>query len=222
MQKNILVSKIIERLEHVRRELGIKTIYEFAKLIDIPRPNYNNWVNHPQKYKVRKKTLKAICQIIDCDVEWLIDGQGKPPACLRPKNSSIKNPVRIPIIGRVPAGPPDLINETIIGYEYESDPKLKDCFCLKVKGDSMRPTLQPGDTVFFKLGGNIEDGDVIIVNDPFGETMIKRYRVNEKGEELLQSDNPEYAPIKNPGEFLEYRIVGKVVAARRKLNLSMG
>lgn len=47
---------------------------------------------------------------------------------------------------------------------------------LEVEGDSMRPTLLPGDRVLVRLGARPRAGDVVAVVDPRppGRTVIKR------------------------------------------------
>lgn len=55
-----------------------------------------------------------------------------------------------------------------------------------------------------------------MVNNEFGDSMIKRYRVKPDGEVGLFSDNPEYPSFK-PNEH--YRILGKVLLAWRKIKV---
>ncbi len=67
----------------------------------------------------------------------------------------------------------------------------------------MIPTISPGDYVVYLPDVPIENGDLIIVNDERGRSMLRRYR-EKNGEKILLSDNPQYAPIK-PND--RYRIV---------------
>lgn len=55
-----------------------------------------------------------------------------------------------------------------------------------------------------------------MVNNEFGESMIKRYRVKPDGEVWLTSDNPEYPSFK-PNE--QYRIIGRAFLSWRKNKL---
>ncbi len=120
----------------------------------------------------------------------------------------------IPVIGRVPAGFPENVSEEVI--EYISLPSAPaGAYALVVKGDSMSPGIRDGDYVLFIPNGDYRNGDVIVVNNEFGDSMIKRYRLKD-GEVWLFSDNPEYPSFK-PNE--QYRIIGKVVKAWREIKI---
>ena len=71
------------------------------------------------------------------------------------------------------------------------------------------------DYVLFINDGEIKNGDVVVVNNEWGESMIKRFRLKD-GEPYLVSDNPEY-PGFRPNEY--YRIIGKVIGVWRKIKV---
>ena len=71
-------------------------------------------------------------------------------------------------------------------------------FRLEVRGESMRPTLEPGDWVVATAGGRIKKGDVVVVSMPDrpGFEIVKRV-TGAPGEEglgfgvwRLTGDNP--------------------------------
>lgn len=78
----------------------------------------------------------------------------------------------------------------------------------------MEPNIKHDDYVLFVINQEIQAGDVVIINNEWGETMVKRYQI--KGDEqFLISDNPEFPTFKANDH---YRIVGKVIDVWRKVN----
>lgn len=126
---------------------------------------------------------------------------------------------RIPIIGRVAAGSPITAEENIEGT-IVIDPsfldKTKDCFALKVKGDSMiNAGIFEGDLVIVNPQTNVSTDDIIVarIDD---EVTVKRY-FSKSGEIKLIPENNNYSSILiNPTN--EFTIIGKVTGVVRWLN----
>jgi len=57
--------------------------------------------------------------------------------------------------------------------------------------DSIEPTSMNGEHVIFTLDYTLESGDVVIVKDEYGDSMVKRYK-GKDGEQYLISDNSRY------------------------------
>ncbi|MGB9721462.1 MAG: transcriptional repressor LexA [bacterium] len=120
-------------------------------------------------------------------------------------------PKKMPIVGRVAAGSPELAFEEIEGY---FNPLIwQDCFLLKVKGDSMiNAHIYEGDLVVVRPDKTADDGDIIVANVE-GETTIKRLkRIN--GNFVLKPENDTYSTIEKP-----FEIIGKVVGVVRDVSL---
>jgi len=118
-------------------------------------------------------------------------------------------PKSIPIVGRVTAGLPELAFEEVEGSFTIS--QWRDCFLLKVKGDSMiNAHIYDGDMVVVKPVRNALDNEIIVANVG-DETTIKRLR--RIGKELvLQPENDAYPIIRE-----EFEVIGKVIGVIRKL-----
>lgn len=198
-----------DRLKKFRQQKGL-TQLDLARTLKISQ-GYISSVERNQKAP-GKELLIALKRYYNLNINWLLTGEGEmfesPP---------IKNliPVRvIPVLGRVPAGIPDIVEENVI--EYIRCPEApENSYAVIAKGESMAPTIRDGDYIIFTFGGNIVSGDIIIVNNEWGETMLKRYREKE-GKVFLTSDNPEYPTI-TPNEH--YKIIGKVVAVWRRIKI---
>ena len=129
-----------------------------------------------------------------------------------------RSAVRIPVLGRVPAGGPREAIEEVEG-ELLLDPGLVgegDVFSLRVKGDSMTGAhIRDGDHVIVRSQDSAEDGEIVVaVID--GEATVKRFR-RWKGKVRLEAANPAYPPIVVPVGAPSSRIAGKVVGVYRKL-----
>ena len=86
----------------------------------------------------------------------------------------------------------------------------------RIEGDSMAPTLMPGDQVSVDRKAEIAAGDIVVARHPFKKnvTMIKRVReVEENGLYFLISDNSEGSTdSRSFGSVSKKLIMGKVVA----------
>ena len=126
--------------------------------------------------------------------------------------------VRIPVLGRVPAGGPREAVEEVEG-EMLLDPGLAgdgEVFFLRVSGDSMTGAhICDGDHVLVRVQARAEDGEIVVaVID--GDATVKRLR-RWKGKIRLEAANPAYPPIVVPAGAASFRIAGKVVGVYRKL-----
>jgi repressor LexA len=124
----------------------------------------------------------------------------------------------VPIVGRVAAGEPILAIENIEGSLMlpEEWARSKDCFLLKVEGDSMIDAhICPGDYVLVKKQETAESGDIVIamLDD---ETTAKRFSV-EEGRIILKPENKRMDPIIVEEGKKEFRIIGKVVGVWRNI-----
>jgi repressor LexA len=127
-------------------------------------------------------------------------------------------PLRVPVLGRVPAGSPREAIE-LAEEELLLDPSLAgegEIFSLRVKGDSMEGAhICEGDFVVVRAQETAEDGEIVVaVVD--GEATVKRIR-QRNGGIRLESANPAYPPVEVPEDTLSFRIAGKVVGVFRKL-----
>ncbi len=93
------------------------------------------------------------------------------------------------------------------------------CLAAEVGGDSMTPTLLPGDTVVFVRKTDpcaIQDGAVYVFCDG-AALRIRRLSRQVDGGLLIRSDNAVYSPESLPANGQEHvRIFGRVVWASRE------
>jgi repressor LexA len=85
-----------------------------------------------------------------------------------------------------------------------------DAFLIKAKGNSMHPKIKDGDIVIARKSHNAPNG-VIVVCSHQGEAKIKRFQA-DRGNIVLISENPEFAPIfAQPDELRVEGIVRGVI-----------
>jgi repressor LexA len=113
----------------------------------------------------------------------------------------------VPIVGEIACGQPITAQQNIEGYASLPDGVSAD-FALRCKGDSMIPTLQPGDLVLIRQQPEVEPGQIAAVGVD-GEATLKRFYQN--GESIvLVADNPAFPPQVFPAGS-DVQIYGKAV-----------
>ena len=129
-----------------------------------------------------------------------------------------RSAVRVPVLGRVPAGGPREAIEEVEG-ELLLDPDLVgegEVFSLRVKGDSMTGVhICDGDHVVVRSQARAEEGEIVVALID-GEATVKRFR-RWKGKVRLEAANPAYPTILVSAGAPSFRIAGKVVGVYRKL-----
>lgn len=126
----------------------------------------------------------------------------------------------IPVLGHVAAGIPIEMIEDIIDTEEipEDMAKHGEFFALKIKGDSMTPSINNSDVVIVRQQEDAENGDIVIATVNGNDAVCKRLKKYSDGLSLI-SLNPAYEPLYfNTSEIqgTPVKIIGKVVELRRK------
>lgn len=127
---------------------------------------------------------------------------------------------RIPVVGKVAAGPPLEAVENIEGAipVPEEWAKGSGLFMVRVdrEGMSMSPTILPQDYLLVKQGASAEDGTIVLAMID-GEVTVKRL-FREESFIVLKSDNPAMPPMRVKKGEKSFLVLGKVIGvAYRKL-----
>ena len=129
---------------------------------------------------------------------------------------------RVPIVGRVAAGRPIVVDEEIIGYEYIDNKYSKDgheYFGLRIVGKSMEPTIMDGDIVIVRRQNYVENGEIAIVLIDGEEATAKEVKESAEGLTLIGHNAAVYTPHLYSAEEvrnLPVQIIGRVVQSIRK------
>lgn len=126
---------------------------------------------------------------------------------------------RVPLIGRVAAGYSCFAEENISEYILTDSDILKDgydYFWLKVKGDSMEPTLLEGDLVLVRAQNVLETPCLAVVTVDQEDGLVKYVDIDTH-KITLNSVNPYYPPrIFADKEMNRVSVVGQVVESKRR------
>ncbi len=127
--------------------------------------------------------------------------------------------VRLPVVGTVRAGSPEIPVEDIEDYFAIDRSRLRSggAFFLRVKGDSMiNACIREGDLALVRPQPDARNRDIVVALVD-GEATLKRF-YRERDRIRLQPENPGMEPIVvRPGEG-DVAIVGKVVGIYRQLD----
>lgn len=132
----------------------------------------------------------------------------------------IPQDLKIPVLGTVAAGIPISAVEDILDYEEvpQSWENQGEFFALKIKGDSMKPDINDGDTVIVRQQSTANNGDVVIALVNGDDATCKKFEKLDNGIMLI-SNNSKYSPMYFSNEEVVTKpvvIIGKVVELRRK------
>lgn len=204
------MKSIGERIKIARKSAGL-TQLELAKKTDLSRSYIGDI--EKDRYNPSVSTLQLIATATNTPLEELLPSTKAA--------SSTGRGVRIPVLGRVVAGIPIEAIEEILDYE-EITPELAatgEFFALKVRGNSMEPTLKDGDVVIVKKQPTVDSGDIAIVLVNSDDATVKEIKESPAGITLIGHNAAVYTPqfySNHDIETLPIQIIGKVVEMRRK------
>lgn len=202
--------KIIKR---EREKAGISQT-DFAKMIKVT------------KQTLYKYEQGIITNIPSNKIEEIANVLGVSPSYIMGWEDTTEEPkpkrkgIAIPVLGHVAAGIPIEMIEDIIDTEEIPEDMVKhgEFFALKIKGDSMTPSINNSDVVIVRQQEDAENGDIVIATVNGNDAVCKRLKKYSDGISLI-SLNPAYEPLYfNNSEIQEapVKIIGKVVELRRK------
>lgn len=159
---------------------------------------------------------QALVKALNLDPLMLLGFVGANGKELQPVDLSAS--VKIPVVGKIPAGTPVEAIEDVIDYIDIPEDWIKgdaEYIGLEVKGDSMYPMMIDGDRVVIRVQPTAETGDICACYVNGYDATLKRIALKSRTITLVP-ENKEYPPktYNHPGAVT---IVGKVVEIRRKL-----
>ena len=208
-------------LKELRDSLGLSQD-EVGKRVGCSQAAVSAWERNEKLPSMKK--LRTLADLYGVSIEELSKGERIPvlKEIEYVPSDRTKKFIRVPVVGRIPAGIPieaieDIedwedfpIDDTVPGHRY---------FALKVKGDSMEPEYRDGDTVIVQQQEECQSGDDCAVMVNGDDATFKRVRVQNSGI-TLQPLNTRYGPVfysKQEVDSLPVKILGVVVEVRRKI-----
>lgn len=212
MEKNLSEISIGPRIKQIRQTKGL-TQKQFADSLGIVQGFLSGL---ERGKKVPSDTLLiALCHLYEINEEWLEAGNGEmfKGRDLSRGNGSPGGTSMIPLLSQIPPDFPQKVNIDDITDHVSLPNMAQGSFSIINYGDFMAPTIRDGDLVIFEVGGDIQNRDIVLVHNRWGETILRRYRL-KMNEIFLAPDNPSYAPFKPDPNT---RIIGRVTDIWRKV-----
>ena len=164
------------------------SLRNFAIKIDIPYTTIDSILKRGIANSNVSNVIK-ICKALDISSDKLIDEGRIIPNILFDNGSLIDidyNVIKIPVLGRIPAGMPFEAIEDQFAIDYEEIPKNwlnggKKFFALKLEGDSMEPDYHDKDIVIFEKVSDCESGQDCCVKINGFDATFKRVKKQENG-----------------------------------------
>lgn len=197
------------RIKSTRESLKL-TKRELAKRIGVHESSINKYEKGLVDIPLSKITeLARVLNVTESYLMgWEDDDKETPQA------------IKIPVLGTVAAGIPISAVEDILDYEeipltWQNQGEF---FGLRIKGDSMKPDINNGDTVIVRQQSTANNGDVVIALVNGDDATCKKFEKLDNGIMLI-SNNSEYSPMYFSNEEVVTKpvvIIGRVVELRRK------
>lgn len=160
----------------------------------------SSWYNG--RYRPNGEAMGKIANALGVSVNYLLGKEEAP-------RLTIPSFHEVPVLGKVAAGVPISAQEDVIGT-ITTD---KECFALKIKGDSMSPRIMDGDIVLVRRQDYAEDGDLVIalIED---EATCKVLKKNHDSVTLVPF-NPVFTPLVYSKDA-NIHILGRVIESRHE------
>ena len=202
------------RIKAARQAKGL-TQKEFAESLGIVQ-GFLSGIEREKKAP-SDTLLIALCHHYSINEEWLFTGIGnmfrESYAAGRARENFLST--KTPLFKKIPEGFPEKVNEEGIN-DYVLLPNVPEgCYATITYGDFMSPTIRDGDLVIFSPERSIENGDIVLANNRWGDAILRKYRLKDS-EVFLVSDNPVYSPFKPDPET---KMIGKVLEVWRKIKI---
>ncbi len=134
------------------------------------------------------------------------------------RNQKTDQPVQLPVVGTIKAGPPHVAVEDVRGYVAVDRSFVAGAgnFLLKVDGDSMTDAhIQDGDYVVVKPQPVAGNGDIVVAVVDDEATVKKFYKRNSTIR--LEPANPGYESVVVEAGRNEVSVVGRVISVLRHI-----
>lgn len=197
------------QLKDIRKSKNISQV-EMAKAINVTQGTIANW--ETGKRTPDLEMLKRIANYFDISLDELTGNKRE--------SSNIRDVIpqdnihMVPVYATVSAGFGAYADDSVIDYIpmiIENPYDAPDIIGIRVKGDSMYPKIEDGDTIIVRRQESVDSGSVAVLLLDGEEGLVKKVEYGRDWIEL-HSFNPEYKTRRFEGEdVLRLRVVGKVL-----------
>ena len=202
-------SEVVALVKKMTTEQNM-SMSELARRVGIAKSAISRYFNGTRELPLNK--IEEFASALHTTPNYLLGMEYEPPQS--------QQGIKIPVLGTVAAGIPISAVEDILDYEEipQTWKNQGEFFGLRIKGDSMKPDINDGDTVIIKQQTIANNGDIIIALVNGDDATCKKFEKLDNGIMLI-STNSEYSPMYFSNEEVITKpvvIIGKVVELRRK------
>lgn len=200
------------RLKELRKKLKL-TQEQISKKLGLSRSAIAMYETNSSEPDFQ--TLVKMAEFFGVSVDYLIGKDNN--------DNSNKKGVKIPVLGSIPAGIALEAIEDILDYEEISEEQARtgEFFALKVKGESMEPTIHDGDVIIFRKQEDADNGKICVVMINGYDATLKEIKKEPNGLWVLpHNPNSNFKPTFYSNDDIEkipVRILGVAVEIRRSL-----
>ena len=217
----MLMSTFGSRLKDLRQSKGLTGV-ELGEILNVSNKTISTWENNTRE--PNQEMTATIAEYFNVTTDYLLGRNSTTNELKTDINYAIPltGGVRIPVLGSIVAGIP---NTAVTEYDEwieisQSLAMRGEYFALRIKGDSMEPTLFDSDIVVIRQQPDVEDGEIAAVSIAGNEATIKRIYHRSDGIDIV-GDNVRAFPrmfySNHDIATLPIRIMGKAVEVRRDL-----
>lgn len=201
-------SEVVELVKKLTAEQNM-SMSELARRVGIAKSAISRYFNGTRELPLNK--IGDFASVLHTTPDYLLGMENEPQT---------SQGLKIPVLGTVAAGIPISAVEDILDYEEvpQSWENQGEFFGLRIKGDSMKPDINDGDTVIVRQQSTANNGDVVIALVNGDDATCKKFEKLDNGIMLI-SNNSEYSPMYFSNEEVLTKpvvIIGRVVELRRK------
>lgn len=191
-----------ERITHARTQAGLSKAH-IARAVGVSSPTVTDWESGKIK-TIEAGNLLKLAQVLNVDAQWLQTGKEsrkEPSYNLADDAMELPKRKRAPIISYVQAGNwCELVDAYPVGTgedTIEVDARWSDnTFVLRVRGDSMHPTLTEGALIVVDPQVEWMHNRIVVVRQN-GDTEVTVKRLIKDGDTYyLKPDNTTYPLLK--------------------------
>lgn len=200
--------EVVELVKKLTEEQGM-SMSELARRVGTAKSAISRYFKGTREFPLNK--VGEFASALHTTPDFLLGMEYEPQA---------SQGLQIPVLGTVAAGIPISAVEDILDYEEvpQSWENQGEFFGLRIKGDSMKPDINDGDTVIVRQQSTANNGDVVIALVNGDDATCKKFEKLDNGIMLI-SNNSEYSPMYFSNEEVTTKpvvIIGRVVELRRK------
>ena len=196
-----------DMLKSLRKSKGLSQS-ELAKILDISTSSVGMYESG--KRQPNFETEEKIAKFFGVGLDTLRGNQIGGTA-------NKANGIMVPLLDEVKEGLPSDTIQNILDYVLITEELASDgeYFALNIKGDSMEPLINEGDTVIVRRQDDADTGDIVIACIDSNNAVCKKLLKHRNSMTLLSFNN-KYIPLEfDSRSKSSVAIIGKVVELRR-------